>query len=113
MTFRKILFWFHLCTGVVVGTVVLIMSVTGVLLMYEKQMTAWADRGYRVVPPSLEATHLPVETLLGRVRDQRSALLSTLTLRSDPSAPAMLSSGRESTLYINPYTGEVLGEGAK
>jgi len=25
----------------------------------------------------------------------------------------MLSSGRESTLYINPYTGEVLGEGAK
>ena len=52
MTFRKILFWFHLCTGVVAGIVVLIMSVTGVLLMYEKQMTAWADRGYRVTPPS-------------------------------------------------------------
>ena len=89
------------------------MSVTGVLLMYEKQMTAWADRGYRVAPPSSGATRLPVETLLGKVREQRSALPSTFTLRSDPSAPAALGFGRESIVYINPYTGEILGEGAK
>ena len=113
MTFRKILFWLHLCTGVVAGIVVLIMSVTGVLLMYEKQMTAWADRGYRVTPPSSGATRLPVEALLGKVREQRAALPSTFTLRSDPSAPAALGFGRESTVYINPYTGEILGEGAK
>ena len=48
MKLRKLLFWLHLVTGVVAGSVVLIMSVTGVLLMYEKQMTAWADRGFRV-----------------------------------------------------------------
>ena len=113
MTLRKTLFWFHLFSGVVAGTVVLIMSVTGALLTYEKQMNAWADRGYRVVPPASGLARLPVETMLGRVREQRSALPSTLTLSSDPSAPAMLSSGRESTLYINPYTGEMLGEGAK
>jgi len=113
MTFRKILFWLHLCTGVVAGIVVLIMSVTGVLLMYEKQMTAWADRSYRVTPPSSGATRLPVEALLGKVREQRSALPSTFTLRSDPAAPAALGFGRESIVYINPYTGETLGEGAK
>lgn len=113
MTFRKILFWLHLCTGVVAGIVVLIMSVTGVLLMYEKQMTAWADRGHRVAPPSSGAMRLPVETLLGKVREQRSALPSTFTLRSDPSAPAALGFGRESTAYMNPYTGEILGEGTK
>ena len=89
------------------------MSVTGVLLMYEKQMTAWADRGYRVAPPSSGAARLPVETLLGKVREERSALPSTFTLRSDPAAPAALGFGRESILYINPYTGEILGEGAK
>jgi uncharacterized iron-regulated membrane protein len=50
MTFRKILFWLHLCTVVAAGIVVLTMSVTGVLLMYEKQMTAWSDRKYRVTP---------------------------------------------------------------
>jgi uncharacterized iron-regulated membrane protein len=96
-----------------VGTVVLIMSVTGVLLMYEKQMTAWADRGYRVVPPGSAPTRLPVETLLGRIREQQSALSSTFTLRSDPTAPAALGFGRENIVYINPYTGEILGEGAK
>ena len=113
MTLRKLLFWFHLCTGVVAGSVVLIMSITGVLLMYEKQMTAWADRSYRLASPPSGAMRLPVETLLGRVREERSALPSTFTLRSDPAAPAALGFGRESIVYINPYTGEILGEGAK
>ena len=40
---RKTIFWLHLITGVVAGVVILIMSVTGVLLMYQKQITAWAD----------------------------------------------------------------------
>jgi uncharacterized iron-regulated membrane protein len=113
MTFRKVLFWLHLCTGVVAGTVVLIMAVTGVLLMYEKQITAWADRKYRVTPPSPSATRLAVETLLSKVRDYRSVLPSTLTLRSDSAEPAALGFGRESIVYLNPYTGAILGEGSK
>jgi len=98
MTLRKILFWFHLSTGVVAGIVVLIMSVTGVLLMYEKQMTAWADRGYRVAPPSSGARRLPVEVLIEKVRGERSALPLTFTLRSDPAAPAALGFGRETSI---------------
>ena len=113
MTLRKVLFWFHLSTGAVAGIVVLIMSVTGVLLMYQKQMTAWADRRYRVVPPSSEAKRLPVEVLIGKVRGERSAFPLTFTLRSDPTAPAALGFGRESIVYINPYTAEILGEGTK
>jgi uncharacterized iron-regulated membrane protein len=112
MSFRKILFWLHLCTGVGAGVVVLIMSVTGVLLMYEKQLTAWADRGYRVTPLP-QGQRLPVETLLSKVRDQRSALPSTLTLRADAREPAALAFGREGVVYVNPYTGETLGEGSK
>jgi uncharacterized iron-regulated membrane protein len=69
MTFRKISFWLHLCTGVAAGIVVLLMSVTGVVLTYEKQITAWADRHYRVTPPSSGVRHLPVETLLSKVRE--------------------------------------------
>ena len=45
---RKIIFWCHLPVGVVAGLVILTMCVTGVLLSFEKQITAWADtRGYR------------------------------------------------------------------
>ena len=42
--FRKIIFWCHLAIGVSAGVIILIMSVTGVLLAYEKQITAWAVR---------------------------------------------------------------------
>ena len=70
--FRKVLFWMHLSAGVFAGIVVLIMSVTGVLLTYQKQMQAWADtRQHRAAPPSPEAQRFPVEVLLVKVRDER------------------------------------------
>ena len=55
-SFRKVLFWCHLTVGVIGGFVILIMSVTGALLMYEKQITAWADtRNYQVAASSASA----------------------------------------------------------
>lgn len=44
MTFRKILFWLHLTAGSFAGAIILVMSVTGVLLAYEKQILAWTER---------------------------------------------------------------------
>ena len=53
MKLRSVLFWLHLPCGVLAGAVILIMSVTGVLLTYQRQITAWADiRGYRIEPVS-------------------------------------------------------------
>jgi uncharacterized iron-regulated membrane protein len=112
--FRTILFWCHLTAGVSAGIVVLIMSVTGVLLTYEKQMMYWADtRALRVAPPSPGAPRLPIDVLLERVRAARpDAPPQTLTLRNDPSAPAAAVLGRDGTLYVDPYTGAVLGSGS-
>jgi len=51
-TFRRLIFWDHLIVGATAGLVVLTMSVTGVLLAYERQIMAWADtRGYDTRPP--------------------------------------------------------------
>ena len=50
MTLRKIIFWLHLVAGIIAGAVVLVMSVTGVLLAFERQMVEWADRDLRVAP---------------------------------------------------------------
>ena len=51
--FRKVLFWSHLTVGIIGGLVILMMSVTGVLLTYERQIIAWADpRNYQVAPPA-------------------------------------------------------------
>jgi uncharacterized iron-regulated membrane protein len=111
--FRKVLFWLHLSAGVFAGTVVLIMSVTGVALTYEKQMLAWADlRNFRSAPPAPDARRLPMSTLLEKVRAARGELPSNVVVRPDPADPVGLSYGREATVYANPYTGELLGEGS-
>ena len=68
MPIRRLIFWPHLIAGVLAGLVIVIMSVTGVLLTYERQLIAWSDSHLRSVPPSPGAARLPVETLLERVR---------------------------------------------
>lgn len=111
--FRKVIFWCHLVTGVLAGIVILIMSVTGVLLMYERQIVAWADtRDYQVAAPSPGASRLPVETLLARVGEKQPAAPSGIMLYSDASLPARVSFSGGRNLFVNPYTGEVFGEGA-
>ncbi|HUG82036.1 MAG TPA: PepSY-associated TM helix domain-containing protein [Bryobacterales bacterium] len=114
--FRKIIFWLHLCAGVFAGVVVLIMSVTGVTLTYEKQMLEWADlRGYRSAAAGAGGSHaerLPISALLARVQAQRGALPSSIIVRPDPADPVAFPYGREAPLYVDPYTGAVLGQGA-
>lgn len=112
---RRVIFWCHLVAGVTAGVVILIMSVTGVLLAFERQITRWADtRDYKVSRPSPDAPRLPVETLLARAREaQPAAAPSAVTLYSDASAPASVSFPGGRSLFLNPYTGEVFGEGAQ
>lgn len=121
--FRKVLFWCHLTVGVIGGLVILIMSVTGVLLTYERQIIAWADtRNYKIAPPPAGAARLPVEALLTKVRElQAGANIATVTMRADLAEPASVAlaaapgvgAGGARTIFVNPYTGDVLGEGAK
>lgn len=109
---RKAIFWLHLAAGLVAGTIVLVLSVTGLLLAFEPQIVEVAERGFRTSPPG--AAPLGADALLARVVEARPDIAPAgLTLRSDPAAPATLSVGRETTLFVDPYTGRILGEGAK
>jgi uncharacterized iron-regulated membrane protein len=107
---RSVLFWLHLACGVVAGVVILVMSVTGVLLTYQRQITAWADtRGYRIEPAS---QRLPADALLRRVAESRPDLSPTaLVIRSEPASPASFTIGTGRQLFVDPYTGKILGEG--
>ncbi len=110
---RKIIFWCHLPVGVIAGLVILNMCVTGVLLTYEKQIIAWADtRSYKSAPPTLDAQRLPIEELITKAREARGGNPTAVTLKSDASAPAEIAFGREATLFVNPYTGSIYGEGS-
>jgi uncharacterized iron-regulated membrane protein len=107
---RQFVFWLHLGTGAIAGVVVLIMSVTGVLLMYEKQMVAWADeRAYHI---EAAGPRMPLQSLIASVCDARQSVPAAVAVRSRPSDPVVVTYGRDSAVFVNPYTGEILGQGS-
>lgn len=112
--FRSFIFWCHLAAGVFAGVVVLIMSVTGVLLTYQRQITLWADmRTMEAAPPSAGAQRLAPAALVERVLSTEKGKPTALTWRAGRDAPVQVAFGRERTVFASSYTGEVLGEGGK
>lgn len=108
---RRVVFWLHLSAGVLAAIVVLVMSVTGVVLAYEKQMIRWLD-GYSASPAPGQ-DRLPLDTLVARaVAERPAAAAASIVVRRDPAAPVEISAGREGSLFLDPYTGQVLGTGS-
>jgi uncharacterized iron-regulated membrane protein len=112
---RRVIFWLHLVTGVLAGLVIGVMSVTGVLLAFERQIVAFAERDVRMVqPPVPGGPRLALDDLVTRARTAvPEGRLSGVTLRADPTATVMVNFGRERAVLVHPYTGAILGEGAK
>jgi uncharacterized iron-regulated membrane protein len=109
MTPRRVLFWIHLIAGCSAGMVILVMSVTGVLLAYRRQILHHTD-GVSQWQPGLEAQRLPVEQLLAAIQKDQGQIPTGITVRSDSADPVSFDFGRERTVLMNPYTGQVLGE---
>jgi len=111
MSLRTLAFWLHVLVGVLAGAVILFMSVTGVILAFEPQLTEWLERDRRVITPPPGARPLSAEAILAKAREARPDVRPTaLTLRADPSASAVVSFGREGgALFVDQYRGVVLG----
>jgi uncharacterized iron-regulated membrane protein len=113
--FRKILFWIHLTCGVVAGLIIGIMSFTGVMLAFEKEIIAWAEKDLRRVPGGETArVRLPLDELLTKIRESRpDARSATLTLHADPTFAVLVAQGRTNAFHVDPYTGAIQASGAK
>ena len=112
---HKIIFWSHLLAGVIGGTVIFIMSATGVILMYEHQLVEYAERDVReVVPPGANAQRMSLDELVAKARAQNPKAQPTgVVLRNEPTASVAVGFGREGATYVNPYTGAILGSESK
>jgi uncharacterized iron-regulated membrane protein len=83
------------------------MSATGVLLAYERQILAWADRAHDAAPPP-GAPRQPLAELLAAAQRERPGFRPiAITLRNEPGAPVAFTAGRDGTLLVNPYTAAV------
>ncbi len=107
---HKMIFWSHLLAGLTAGLVIFIMSSTGVILMYESQITEYIERDVRRVMPSADGRRLSYDELIAKVRNANSdARPAAIIVKSDPSASVAVNLGRENTVFVNPYNGQIMG----
>jgi uncharacterized iron-regulated membrane protein len=112
MTVRKIIFWTHLITAVLMAMIILLLSVTGVLLTYSRQIKQWADFKEYSIASEPAAQRKSIDELLESGKSQLPELNPNIVgIISDPDAPATVGSGRRDRIYIDPYSGVVLGKG--
>jgi uncharacterized iron-regulated membrane protein len=111
MTLRRVVFWVHLLTGLVAGTIVLGMAATGALLAFEPQLAAFSERDRRTVtPPAPAAMPQTLDALLVGVRTALPEAAPTrLLVRAEPTASVVVSLGQEDAVFVDPYTGRILG----
>ncbi|HEV8396467.1 MAG TPA: PepSY-associated TM helix domain-containing protein [Vicinamibacterales bacterium] len=109
MKLRTLLFWPHLVAGALAGALILLMSATGVLLTYERQLIEWSNSGLRSSVPD-SVTRLPVEQVVASFQLAEPDLApSSVAVGADPGDPVIVSAGQRS-FYLDAYTGRLLGE---
>jgi uncharacterized iron-regulated membrane protein len=110
---RSIVFWLHLAAGVAAGVIILVMSATGALLALKPQILNAVEKDARFVTPPVAGSRLGLGALLASVQRARpDARPATVTLQADPAAAAAVALGRDGTIYVDPYSGRVLGDGS-
>ena len=107
---RTVVFWLHLLSGVTAGAVILVMSATGAVLALKPQIQNWIERDVRFVAP--QPARLGAQRLLAAVKEARpDSSPQSLTIARDPSTAAIVGSA-QGNLYVNPYTGAIIGSGS-
>ncbi len=111
MSFKRIIFWAHLVVGVAFGLVILLMSATGVVLTYERQIISYME--IRAVVKPADAQLLSVDELATAVLANGGQPGNSLVLPRQDGAPATLSVSRRENHLLNPYTGERIDNAAE
>ena len=94
MSLGKIIFWTHLIMGLSVSLIILLLSVTGILLTYDQQLTNWSHRNYRSQPHRLNSPPLPIDELIQAASVTLETPPTAITILNDPLEPAALNVGR-------------------
>ena len=110
MSLGKIIFWTHLIMGLSVSLIILLLSVTGILLTYDQQLTNWSHRNYRSQPHRLNSPPLPIDELIQAASVTLETPPTAITILNDPLEPAALNVGRGDYRYADRYSGALLND---
>jgi len=104
----------HLLAGATGGAVIFIMCVTGALLAFERQVIEYSERDARYVQIPNGSAPLDPQQVIEKLREVRpEAKPSAMSIANEPGAAWLFNLGREGQVYLDPYTGQITGEGNK
>ncbi|MEX3959665.1 PepSY-associated TM helix domain-containing protein [Trinickia sp. EG282A] len=111
--YRTLWRW-HFYAGLFVMPLLIVLAVTGTLYCFQPQIERVIYRDRLVVEPQAQP-RLPEEALLARAAGilPKGAVASSARIANDPTLSAefifRLPDGERESVYVNPYTGAVLG----
>ncbi|OYX18920.1 MAG: hypothetical protein B7Z16_08275 [Algoriphagus sp. 32-45-6] len=108
---RRIFFWTHFTIGLSVGLFILVMAATGALLTYERQVVA-AVRN-TAVHEAPGAKPLSLDALADAAVAAGAVPGNEMTIPRNRSDVVKVAKGRNDTVLLDPYTGEVLPDASK
>ena len=114
---RAVIFRLHLTVAIAAGLVILMMAATGVILASEELVTDLAERRYRVTEPAgdggerIAPEELVVAAEAWGTGAEPPFAATSIEYRAGPDAAVRVHAGRDRRVFVDPYTGEVLGGG--
>ena len=113
---RDFVFKLHRYIGLAVGLIAIIIGLTGSLLVFHDEISDFLlHRQIGTITPGSE--RLPVEVILNQLKtayaNQPGVIIDRIYMSAKPNAPAIVVPRKQESdlaeLYVNPYTGVVLG----
>ncbi|MFY8352243.1 PepSY-associated TM helix domain-containing protein [Pseudoalteromonas sp. SSM20] len=109
MSIRKAFFWLHLIFGCIAALFIFLMSATGALLTYERQIIHFAEKSdYPQANHHTNTLSLTALSEIAKTLAHEKPL--TISLRKEENAFVQVKEGRKTLAYLNPYTGEKIDE---
>ena len=126
--FRRFFYEIHLWLGIVIGIILFVVCLSGSIYTFREEIQRLAEPGRYYVEIPKDATPLPVDELIAKIETAKPSLkVASITIpeKSNRTVTMMLASPNQSegrsghgggrdrnVVYADPYTGEIVGEGA-
>ena len=102
----------HLSAGTTAGIVIFIMCVTGAMLSFERQIIEYSERDARFVEADSDSDPLEPQKIIDAVKVARPELKpSSMLITNEHGASWQMNLGREGMLFVDPYSGDIVGQG--
>jgi uncharacterized iron-regulated membrane protein len=109
--FKNAILQLHLWLGLATGLIVFIVSITGCIYVFEKEIRDLTQKTKLYVPVR-QKPFIGLATIIGKYKQaSNDAKVTNIRINNArPDATVMVSGGKKNEYYFNPYTGELVAK---